>query len=468
MLHFHGRYLRGEVISAQTGFALILSLLFLTMLVSAWWLPQQVQWAKNQRLVTQQQQMQRLLATKQAILAFVRTNGLATGGGSPNNQRAGNLLFPDGLSSSETPRYNYNGAANSGCIDVLHPTSALINNQTMAMRCIGRLPWLGKQANVGYRGYSVDLRLPPDPSEINLLENDPAGMVPWYAVSPNLLDSDCLTLLNPSILTWLQPPTLHTNAVQCGQIGVLPWRWLRVVDASGGLITDRAAVVLIAPNAPLAGQQRVGATPGRIGDFLEAENAALIDTFVSQPWRDAGGSGAVTGFNDQLVYITIDEIMQAAQQRVAEAIINELQQFWWSNGYLPDVANDAAGVCAQSTMTVTRVGFLPLSVGNCLKVPTWKIADWLSANQWFDYVRYAVAGGCRSLTPVAKSVLKAQPNAVISCAGLPASLALTDLSAWLSMGSVVHSPEKTKMALALTDDVPTRPSRLVDVVYSTF
>lgn len=180
------------------------------------------------------------------------------------------------------------------------------------LQCLGRLPW-------------KTLGLPWADSD----QRDLLGLVPWYAVSGNLAASGCLHgRINPDLLQ------MQAGAYLCPSIGQLPYRWLTVRDARGNPITQRAAIVLLAPGKALADQQRASpssdsyldtvivpadcAPPCRPGRY---SNADLDDDYIVP---DPASATA----NDRLLWITIDTLMAELSQHVAQAAANSLQQYW--------------------------------------------------------------------------------------------------------------------------------------------
>ena len=267
---------------------------------------------------------QALIAGKQALIGHAI--GSLTGSGA----RPGWLPLPDTLANT-----NYDGKADAtSCLNGAAtngmPALSGVGAQVAALRCLGRLPW-------NDLGLSID----------GASEQDPLGMVPWYAVSPNLADPNagsgqCMTVLNPTTVAAAAPGTFT-----CGTTTSPAWPWLKVCDNTGRILSDRVAAVLILPGEAITTTGRTqlrtnaatGANPNGYGfpaDFLDAvptpagwaalpvaqrcttfDNAALGGEFII---GDISNS-----FNDQLVYITIDELMIEAEKRVALEVSEALQ-----------------------------------------------------------------------------------------------------------------------------------------------
>ncbi|MFM7460614.1 MAG: hypothetical protein ACKO15_07245, partial [Burkholderiales bacterium] len=201
---------------------------------------------------------QALMAGKQALIGYAI--GSLTGTGA----RPGWLPLPDTLANT-----NYNGKSEVGsCLDggATNGMPALSGGgaKVAALRCLGKLPW-------NTLGLSIDAA-----SEQDLL-----GLVPWYAVSPNLADPNagsdqCMTVLNPTTAMATAPGTFV-----CDTTTTPAWPWLKVCDDTGRILSDRVAAVLILPGEAIKTTGRTqlrtnaatGANPNGYGypaDFLDA------------------------------------------------------------------------------------------------------------------------------------------------------------------------------------------------------
>jgi hypothetical protein len=206
----------------------------------------------------------------------------------------GLLPFPD-RNDEGTP--DYDGAADCVAAGTVGPAHLL-----------GSFPIRGELALLGC---ATDV-----PMSIEIA--DSSGQRLWYAVSQNLVRGGGGGLVNPDI----------------GELGTHPWIVVR--DAGGNVITDPVtliplsiAAVIIAPGPALAGQDRSAVAPAA---------ANYLDTFavggVTYDNSDADGCSdnacatpgeefiintnpqAGSNFNDRLVFITVDELMGAVQDRV--------------------------------------------------------------------------------------------------------------------------------------------------------
>jgi hypothetical protein len=241
-----------------------------------------------------------------------------------------------------SPDLNLNGAGygvggGPNCLNATGGTTA----SGAGMRCLGLLPW----KTLGLAGYADSY--------------DASGRVPWYAVSANLIDLTCLdgVPLNPGIA---QVPV---QAGSCGLSGRLPHPWLSVYDRSGRLLSDKVAAVILLPGPVVGNQTRptqATVTTTLVGRYLEGRNAVLDDAF-EQGAPDAG-------FNDRLVYITVDELMAMAQKRALEAAKRFLVGYYTASAISPTGRHfPYATTLTDATRSVSglRLGGLPAPVGSC-------------------------------------------------------------------------------------------------------
>ncbi len=225
-----------------------------------------------------------------------------------------------------TPDTNYDGQSElSSCLDGTNPngTTVLANAaaQSPNLRCLGKLPW----KTIGIAIESVDA-------------SDVTGIVPWYAVSENLTKvTTCMQFLNPGTVTGA------TTIFSCPATTGPAWPWLKVCDSTGRILSDRVAVVLIMPGPPLVttgrAQSRASSPSLPIpGDYLDAiptpagwsalpaaqrcstfDNAGLTGEFILADQSNT--------FNDRLTYITVDELFEKVELRVANEVREALIRY---------------------------------------------------------------------------------------------------------------------------------------------
>ncbi len=249
----------------------------------------------------------------------------------------GIMPFPD---RKETSNPNYDGK--SDCVTYGLNTSHLL----------GKLPLSGDPPCI----------TPQQGLSDELIDADNERL--WYAVSMNLIRTNG----NDS------KPVIHS-----GMVNTPEYPWLKVMDRNGNLISDRVAVVIIAPGAPLPGQNRASTAPDpreyldsfKIGDksysnadydnvdedFVMGEDSrhlSDVETMIFRPYY----------FNDKLTYITIDELMSGLEKRALLEARQQLRSYYSAsaasagNRFYPYAAalGDAQNMCEEGRLG----GFLPI------------------------------------------------------------------------------------------------------------
>ena len=307
-----------------------------------------------------------LAQSKEALLAWAMMPDTTVSSLGYRGSRPGALPYPDvyGRDTSSSP-IRYDGMQDRGCLPsnwtgtqtLVLPTGT--PNPPTNIRCLGKLPW----RLLGLQLLGLNFTTAFDRT------TDGAGIVPWYAVSANLVDfnsaSECPRRLDASVVT--------ASATGCGVDAsdiapTLPFPWLSVRDQFGAILSTRVAAVLIMPGPPTARQTgtltqnnrrldtarpdqfldtvrnslctptgycdnaRISASPMEFIQCVPA-NTTMQDGRFTQPYS----------CNDQLIYITIDELMQAASDRVAREAITCLNAYGKANGTAPfaDTTSDS-------------------------------------------------------------------------------------------------------------------------------
>ena len=267
-----------------------------------------------------------------------------------------------------------------------------------AARCFGRLPWR-----------ELGLSFPPED------DADPAGEVPWLIVSPNLAaNAACLPDLNPLMLA------NAFTAYACP--GAQPYPWLTVLDPRGNVISDRVAFALILPGPPLPGQVRTSrAAPSNWLDTITVAagctapcrpgtyNNAGYGHLDNESWQlikgpssgtlshDAGLYAGTVAFNDQLLFVTIDELLLVLEQRARRLTMTALQTYRTTYNYLPFAAplNSGASVCQRSL----RIGRLAVDDGDCGIGQAPDLPATVLDAGWQRYFLYSVSARCNQDSP---------------------------------------------------------------------
>lgn len=273
-----------------------------------------------------------LNTTQQALLGHLLR---ATDGSTGN--RLGVFPTPDIVNATGSA-IQYDGlmdtsrclAATSGGL----PAVPISNVRVPNVRCLGKLPW---------RDLGLDLNAVED--------NDPLGQIPWMAISANLTRWDqCLAKLNSDLANW----PLDTGSSCPAPADTVPYPWLTVVDQNGSVVSNRVALVLIMPGAPIQTgsrtQSRTPANPGGPRDYLDAislpvgcvsscagvfDNAGLTNVFVQIPRNakipataeDTAKIGQSLPFNDELVFLTVDDVVKLLEERVTTEMANAVRKF---------------------------------------------------------------------------------------------------------------------------------------------
>lgn len=318
----------------ESGAALIV-LIFIIVLGLSSYLLMSVDHAKLKREHTQKT-MQSLGEAKQALIAWAVNNSV----------NLGQLPFPDRARGG-----GYDGFSDCS------PSGTVFNDPASYRFLIGKLPVYGQTSPCV--GQQIGLGLD---------NNDDLDNRLWYAVSRNVvhqyeyLSTDVLSnpIINPSIIH-------HPN-----------YPWLKVLDRHGQLISDRVAAVILDPGNNIGGQNRAdGATPDQFldsftqngvqyanSDYDSAdEDFVMGDAVESVDTNDASFSQPYW-FNDQLVYITIDELIQAINKRVLAESKWLLNAYKVNNGIFPNAADlDISTVQSHRYIAgVNQNGFVPFDV----------------------------------------------------------------------------------------------------------
>lgn len=318
----------------ESGAALIM-LLFIVGLGLSSYLLKSVDSAKLKRDRTQKT-MQSLGDAKQALIAWAVNNSV----------NLGQLPFPDRARGG-----GYDGFSDCS------PSGTAFNNPATYRFLIGKLPVYGQTSPCV--GQQVGLGLD---------NNDDLDNRLWYAVSRNVVHQYEYLSADPRSNPIINPSIIHHPT----------YAWLKVLDRNGQLISDRVVAVIIAPGNNLGSQNRAdGATPDQFldgftkngvqfansdydsadEDFVMGDAVESIDTHdisFSQPYL----------FNDQLVFITIDELIQAINKRVFAESKWLLNAYEHNNGFFPNAADLLTSTMESNHYAagINQSGFVPFDV----------------------------------------------------------------------------------------------------------
>ncbi|MDP2248054.1 MAG: hypothetical protein Q8J65_07970 [Nitrosomonadales bacterium] len=293
----------------------------------------------------------------------------------------GILPFPDRSNDGD-----YNGVS-----DCVNPAITPLNYSHL----LGKLPF-NNQANPCV-GSSLGLA-------VNL--TDGSGEKLWYAVSRNLIRTSVAgpLVINPSII----------------EAPIYPWIIVR--NKSGDIVSDRVAAVIFSPGPAVEGQNRDGGLAGPAAyldsltiagtsysnasytvpdeDFIMGEdmkNVPATHPTYQQPYK----------FNDKLVYITIDELMDSLEKRAIREAAAGLRSYYSSSAAVPAsryypyaaVLGDNNNLCVEGTLT----GVLPIAnaASTCTHPNTGLLTLplWFTESRWQEYLYYAISSDCSFATP---------------------------------------------------------------------
>lgn len=216
---------------------------------------------------------------------------------------------------------------------------------------IGQLPVLGN--GVGYDINCQDSNKITAVNSINLDIRDGNGDRLWYEVSQNLLydyyGTGNFPIINPNIVN-------NPNA-----------KWLEVRNRNGVLISNRVAVVIMSPGVPIGMQDRSGSAP-LANQFLDKITADDGNVYQNYGYPQPGVTAVQTfiqdvssnDFNDKLIYITIDELIEALQKRAAGEARKALLNYYNNQHFFPYAAGINSNTNAYQCVQGNLYGLLPV------------------------------------------------------------------------------------------------------------
>lgn len=280
------------------------------------------------KLAHDEKTMQSLGAAKEALIAWAVSN----------SEHLGQLPYPD---RAGTDGYD-------GFSDCPSPAATFSDDFL-----IGQLPVYG-QTNP-----CVSPQL-----GLGLEALDAEGNRLWYAVSHNVVHEYGAVQSDPVI-----NPDIINNPVH---------PWLKVVDRNGTLVSDRVAAVIIAPGNALANQNRSAtAPPNQFLDSFQKGGTLYANSDYDSPDEDFVMGDALSRiddndasfgrpylFNDKLVFITIDELINALDKRVAAEGKWLLNAYQSKRGQFPNAADLSSATINsnQYFSGLSKNGLLPIDV----------------------------------------------------------------------------------------------------------
>jgi hypothetical protein len=282
---------------------------------------------------------------------------------------------------------------------------------------LGRLPQRPDDAAACVQllaGLGVDLR-------------DASGEKLWYAVSPYVLSTlGAYRIINDATTTLPNQPNPNPNS------------WITVRNSRGQVLSNRVAFVVLSAGPPLNGQNRAGVAPAA-QQFLDAvtiggatyRNSDNDLDFIMYP-DSRTTANPNDNFNDELYFVTIDELMTAVRARVLNVASSALRDFAVARDAETGPANDGYFPYA-ATMTPTYepdiaqcVGRLPVDPPSYPVLrpaaldpyfPVLPLPNWFRRNRWEQYVTYNV-GQASTIPPQVPCVGSPAPGTTTVSVGL--------------------------------------------------
>ena len=320
---------------------------------------------------------------KNTAAALAQAKDALMGWSIAHPQYPGILPFPDRSAGDG----NYDG--NADCTNFVPAFNLLIGKLPFASQTV---PCIGTGAN--QYGLSADLV-------------DGSGERLWYAVSRNLIRTSVVSgslVINPAIADAPAEP------------------WLVVRGKNGQIISSRVAAVIIAPGAPVGGQNRSGGLAGANAyldnitiagvTYSNANNAIANEDFIiGDDMRYVLPSNPVYQqpyeYNDKLIYITIDELMLALNKRATGEAANSLRAYYQASAINPAdrfypyaaVLGDLNNACEEGL----QQGLLPINnvASNCTHADNGltNLPAWFTESRWQDFIYYAISDDCTFALP---------------------------------------------------------------------
>ncbi|HED33242.1 MAG TPA: hypothetical protein ENJ08_03360 [Gammaproteobacteria bacterium] len=265
----------------------------------------------------------------------------------------GRLPFPDRQNDPSV----YDGKS-----DCINYTDSLTNSLLL-----GRFPWLRDECNGNFIDINANLK-------------DGNGDRLWYAVSSHMVRHVSNASFSSKFL----------DSSQYNQ-------WITIYNQNGNIVSDRVAFVSISPGTALAGQNRNSTNPSNFLDSYNVPGIGVVNNFDTDMRFVKAPENST--FNDQLIYITIDELMPRLEYRVLAELKSMIQKFHADFTGYPYAAllGDSAFECNESALP--GGGFIALSNinVNCSSNPP--LLDFTGRPYlvpWLEYIIYEPRADCIS------------------------------------------------------------------------
>jgi len=224
------------------------------------------------------------------------------------------------------------------------------------------------------------------------------GRLPWKTLGANDLrdgNGECLWYaLSPVYRNTITVASRVSNPINSNIPGTIT-----VKGANGTTLpapVNPAIVVVIAPGAPLTGQDRSNASSTVCGGNTTASNYLDTAQGVNNSTGNVSGSnytfiaGAASDtFNDRLIYITAEDLYGPVRKRIADELAGVgtpgntgLRKYYVNNQVYP-----WAGDISGNVVTNTSSGYVPYNV---LTLTPSSLRSWMINNGWMSLVTYQI------------------------------------------------------------------------------
>ncbi len=256
------------------------------------------------------------------------------------------------------------------------------------------------------------------------------GRVPWRTLGIDAPRDSASEILWYAPAGTMRKYNSNSNPINSNTRGNLA-----VYAANGtSVIRSDAVLVLFAPGAPLATQDRSNtlAACSTTGTTIVRSNCASNYLDSANGRNNSTNSGPfITGdrsvtFNDAVMLVTTDDFIHQIEQRVALEAKLQLKKYETTNGFLPFPAKHNDAGCLDLDYLSNCTSGVAICRGrfpdNALTAitPDWAIGgrpDWFSYNLWGDSIYYAVGTSRLKAAPancsLQQTVGTSQYNAVL-------------------------------------------------------
>lgn len=167
------------------------------------------------------------------------------------------------------------------------------------------------------------------------------------------------------------------------------------VDPDVAYSFPQIAAIIISPGEPLSNnelnrtfdQLMGGSAEDVVASYLEMRNSdADITTYTKRPQSSS--------FNDELIIITVNQIMKYVENRTKKTIIYEIKRYRQENEFYPYAEQLPGDGCDGSSMQTE--GYLQLVSEPGCQYEVLNLPQWIKENNWHRMFWYAFAPSCQT------------------------------------------------------------------------